>query len=461
MSIIYAIAMIILLFGATIFVHELGHFLAARWMGLVIDAFSIGMGPALWKKEHKGITYKIGCLPIGGYVALPQLDPELGTQEEDDDDKKPKRELPPVSPWRKIPVQVSGVLFNLIFAFLLAVIIHAASTGPEYIGDGAVLGYVATDSPAYQEGLRMGDRITHVNGKEVSSWDEFVIESALSQSVELRAVDVDGDEKNIAMETEAVPRGGRMIRGIAKSTPCMVVSVQKGGSADRAGIQQSDVITMIDGIPVMGVEHLIGLVDEYAGQTVSMRIMRQGEPIELEVTPEYDEQHERALIGVRFNPFDINRRPLEQIKGWGMPVFRILRALITPAEARTAASSLGGPVSIFAMFWWAVQSSFLLALWFTGFINVNLAILNILPIPILDGGHLVFSVTEIITGKKMNARVLMAVYKLFIVLLVTAFVLITCNDVLRMVDPPVPTSEEDVEDDEIHEGAPEAPISEL
>ncbi len=455
MSIIYAVIMIILLFSATIFVHELGHFLAARWMGLVIDAFSIGMGPALWKKEHKGVVYKIGCLPIGGYVALPQLDPELGTDDEKDDEK-PKRDIPPVSPWRKIPVQVSGVLFNLIFAFLLAVVIYTASTGPEYIGDGAVLGYVATESVAYEEGLRRGDRITHVNGKEVASWDEFVIESALSTFVELKALDVDGNEKTIAMETDSIPRGGRFIRGIAKSTPCMVIDIQEGSSADRAGIRQSDVITMIDGIPVMGVEHLTGLVDKYAGQTVPVRVLRQGEPIELEVTPEYSEEHGRALMGVRFNPFDINRRPLEQIKGWGMPVFRILRALVTPSEAGTAAGSLGGPISIFAMFWWSVRSSFLMALWFTGFINVNLAILNILPIPILDGGHLVFSLSEIVTGKKMNARVLMAVYKFFMVLLITAFVLITCNDVLRMVDPPAPTSEQ-IEGDEAFEDALDAP----
>lgn len=429
MSIILTILTIGLLFSATIFVHELGHYLAARWMGLVIDAFSIGMGPAIWKKKYRGVVYKIGCLPIGGYVALPQLDPDLGGGEQDG---KPRRELPALPSWRKIPVQVAGVIGNIIFAFIIAFIVYQAGEGPAYRADGAVVGYVSTNSPAYEAGIRMGDRIERVDGTEIGTWDGFVIECALHEQVDLDIVAADGSEKSIRMETEALPSGGRLIRGVEKSLPCLVLDVRKGGSAEDAGMRRGDVITSFNGIPVMGTSHLITLVDQHSGQTVPITVARDGDEIELEVTPTYSQEFGRALIGIEFNHLDIHRKPLDQIAGWASPVFRILKALGTPSEARNAAEALGGPVSIFSIFWMSARTSFLLALWFTGLINVNLAIINMLPIPILDGGHLLLTLIEIVGRRPVDAKIKLFVYKLFMVLLIAAFLLITLNDFRRL-----------------------------
>lgn len=445
MTIIFTAIIILLLFSFTIFVHELGHYLAARWMGLVIDTFSIGMGPAIWKKKYRGVVYKIGMLPIGGYVALPQLDPEIGSDQAKDTEV-PKRDLPQLSPWRKIPVQIAGVVCNLILAFIIAVIIYFSGSGPAYSSTGASVGFVSTNSPAYEAGIRMGDQINYVNGNEISSWDEFVVECALNEEVDLEIEATDGELKQIEMDTVPISQGGRMITGLAKSTPCFVLEVVTGSSAEKAGIQRGDVITRFNGIKLFGVDHLIDLVDQHASETVDAEILRKGDKITVRVTPEYDEEAERALIGIYFNPYDIHRKPIEQIKGWGSPVFRILKALVTPSEAKNAASALGGPVSIFRMFWWAAQSSLLLALWFTGLINVNLAILNILPIPILDGGHLLFSLIEIVTGKPMNAKVLLFLYKIFMILLITIFVLITFNDFRRMFSPLLPEPADQAEE---------------
>lgn len=430
MSIIVAIIAIVLLFGATIFVHELGHYLAARWMGLVIDTFSIGMGPAIWKKKYSGVVYKIGCLPIGGYVALPQLDPDLGGDKNEDE---PKRDLPELPAWRKIPVQVAGVIGNMIFAFIIAFIIFQSSEGPAYSADGAVVGYVSTNTPAYEAGIRMGDRIEKVNDTEIETWDSFVIECALKDDVDLEISAADGEHKSIEMQTVPMSSGGRMIEGLAKSLPCLVLDIRKDSSAAAAGIRRGDVITSFNGIPVMGTSHLITLVDRNSGQTVPISVARGGDELQLEVTPAYNEELGRALIGIEFNRLDINRAPLEQVKGWASPVFRILQALVTPSEARNAASALGGPVSIFGMFWMSARTSFLLTLWFTGLINVNLAIINILPIPILDGGHLLLTLIEILTRRPVDARVKLFVYKLFMILIITAFVLITLNDFRRLI----------------------------
>jgi regulator of sigma E protease len=298
----------------------------------------------------------------------------------------------------------------------------------------------------------MGDRIASVNDTQIDNWDEFIVECALNTNVELGIETIDGETKTIAMETEAMSQGGRMLTGLAKSTPSFVMNVVKGGSAAAAGIESGDIITRFADRPVMGVDHLIDIVDQHAGQSVAVTIRRKGEKIETQVTPEFNEEYGRALIGVTFNPFDINRKPLEQIKAWGSPVFRILKALVTPSEAKNAASALGGPVSIFRMFWWAASSSLLLALWFTGLINVNLAIMNILPIPILDGGHLMFTLIEIVTRRPLNAKIMLVVYKFFFILLITAILLITFNDFRRIFEPLLPQSVEESED----AGAPNA-----
>ncbi len=421
--------MIIFLFGITIFIHELGHFLAARWMGLVVDAFSIGMGPAIWKKKHKGVVYRIGCLPIGGYVALPQLDPSLGKKDSKNDDEKPKRELPALSPWRKIPVQLAGVTGNVVLAFIIAVIIYFAASGPAYDHNEALVGFVDTNSVAYAAGIRIGDNIKSVNGDSVGNWEEFIIDCVLVNEVELAIVGIGGEEKSVTIATKETSHGGRTIFGLEPSSPCFVLDVTKEGSAMRAGMRAGDIIIKLNNTPVMSMEHLSSIVDAHLNQELPIEVLRGGEKLDFTVLPEYNVELERALIGITFNPIDIKRKPLEQIERWGRPVFRILKAFVTPAEAKNAASSISGPVSIFRIFWMSVRTSFLLALWLTGMININLAILNILPIPILDGGHLFFTVVEIVTRKPINARFLMVVYQIFIVLLITMMVLVTFNDI--------------------------------
>jgi regulator of sigma E protease len=430
MQTLYTIFMMMLLFGVTVFVHELGHYWVARRMGFVVDTFSIGFGPALLQWKRRGIRYKIGIIPFGGYVALPQLDPELGMK--DKDASAESRDLPPIAPHRKIPVLLAGVTGNLILAFLIAVALFAIGGQQAFQSDGCVLGYVATNSPAYEAGLRIGDRIEAVNGEAVDSWDEFILSAALAETVTVRAVESGGGEKNITLATEPFEEGGgRVLSGIARQTPCFVIGVMEGSSAEEAGIRQKDVITHIDGTPIRSQDHLIELVQDYAGRSVSVTVERGEETLSLTVTPRYDAELDRALIGIQFNPFDIYKRPLEQMIAWAAPVFRILQALLTPSEASQAAGAVGGPVAIFGIFWMAIQSSFVLALWYTGMINVNLAILNILPIPVLDGGHILVSLIETVRRRPLPPKFVVVLHNMFAILLIGLMLLITARDVRR------------------------------
>jgi regulator of sigma E protease len=221
---------------------------------------------------------------------------------------------------------------------------------------------------------------------------------------------------------------------------CVVGGVSPDGSAGEAGIQEDDIIREFAGVNVASTEHFIGLVAERAGLPTPIVVERAGDLLRLEVTPRHNPEMGRALIGVSVSsglqgnvmPWMQYRRPLEQVKGDAMGIVRILRALLTPREARQAAKGLGGPIMIFAALWVSIKISFLNAIGFLRFLNVNLAILNLLPIPVLDGGHVVFSVWEGVTRRKVHPRVANALINFCAVLLIGALVLLSFRDVLRV-----------------------------
>jgi len=427
-----SILLVILLFGVTVFVHELGHYLFAKWLGLVVDVFSIGFGPAIVKKKIGDVTYKIGCIPVGGYVALPQLDP--GGAEDADGNK---RDLPAIAAWKKILVAFAGAFFNVLFAILIAYIVFWGGKSLVHDEQQCVVGYVTTNSLAYEIGIRPGDVILSIDEKPVSRWDQFIIESALNNEVKLEIKRPDGTSVTQTFQTEKMAMGGRLVDGIYKQMPCLIIGVRPGGSAEKAGIKAGDIISLFAGKPIYSVTQLTELVDEYSGKETPVVIIRNGKKELLLVTPEYNKDYERALIGIEFNPFDIYKRPMEQLKGWASPVFRLLKALVTPKEARNAASAVGGPLAIFNMIWMAVRTSFLLALWLTGLLNVNLAIINLLPIPILDGGHIVFAFWEMITRKPVPEKLVNILANIFFVLLISLFLLLTYNDFRRLILPSI------------------------
>ncbi len=440
----WTIFLILLLFGITIFVHELGHFLAARWMGLIVETFSIGFGPAIWKRTIKGITYKIGCLPFGGYVALPQLDPELGDM--DEEERKKREAMPKVAPWRRMPVLLAGVTGNLILGIVLASVIYLASdvagsvtVDPE---KRTVIGYVSTNSAAYEHGVRKGQKILEVNGEAIDNWNGFILRATLGEQADLTLKRPDGEIVNITVPTERIRNGARTVMGMHKVFPPMVREVSSGTSAEKAGLKPGDIILELDGEPILCINHLQDVVIQHRNQDVPVVVLRKDVRLTFKVTPtpqmvdDYDKEgnkvkKERVLIGITFCPFEIDfsSTPGWHIYDWGMPVFRMLRALMTPKEAKHVAVAVSGPVGILSIMWLFLHVSVLHTLWLVGLLNINLAILNMLPVPILDGGHIIFTLVEMIRGKPLNSKFLYILYNIFFVLLIILMILVTFKDV--------------------------------
>ncbi len=441
LSLIVDIFWVLVLFGTAIFVHEAGHYLAARWFGMVIDTFSIGFGPALWKKKVGNTTYKIAIIPIGGYVALPQMDPtdNEGRKRNKDNNSEHIRELPPVSPFKKIIVAIAGAAGNIALAFLLAFgvfIIGKPSAPAEHSN---VVGFVATNSAAYTNGVRTGNFIISVNGVKVRSWIDIFQENAKHEKITLEIKREDGSTFTTAeIPTEKNAFGIRMLQGVYEPSLCRVMLVEPSSSADKAGIKAGDFIVGFNGEKVLSIEHLTSLISTNAGIESEIVVKRGKERIALKVTPLFDQTLNRARIGVMFDSraLDadeiIHPSPIQQIREHATGIIKIVRSLFTPSQAKSTSEALGGPFMIFYMLLDVVRKGLAIALWFACFLNVNLAILNLLPLPVLDGGHVVMSLIEAVIRRPLNSKFVSYLYQFFFILLLGLIALISIRDLKRL-----------------------------
>ncbi|MFO7534153.1 MAG: RIP metalloprotease RseP [Kiritimatiellia bacterium] len=442
----YAVVAVILIFGFSVFVHEFGHFLAARACGLVVDVFSIGFGPAIWKRKSGSLTLKICIIPFGGYVALPQLDPS-GMEAVQGEDGQPPRALPPVAFWKKIIVSLSGAGGNIAFAFVLAWIVYAGDRHQMPGLEGALVGHVETNTAAYASGLQAGDTVHEVNGQSMRSWNDFVQACAMTETVNLRVRRADDSDTQMTLttSTNANDFGIRMLEGVEQGSVCKVGLVLPGSMAEKAGIKPGDIIKSFNGRVVAGRGHLIDMVQQREGLATPLAVDREGDRLELSVTPRMDPKRQKILIGIEFAA--MNGTPLEQIRQDATGIFRMLKALVTPKQAANAAGSIGGPISIFALLWLYAKAGLMMLIWFGRFINVNLAILNLLPIPVLDGGHVVFALWEGIFRRPMPEKIVRFLINFFAALLIGLIVLLSFRDlkiipkVMNLVRGPAPASE--------------------
>lgn len=435
-----------LLFSLAIFIHEFGHYLAARLLGLQVDAFSIGFGPAIWKRTVKGIEYKLGCIPFGGYVALPQLDPSgmekvQGEQESD----VPERDLPDVAAWKRIVVAFAGPFGNIVLAVFLAYVIFFTPGVKTGVIDTRI-GAVAEDSAAWRSGLRPGDVIFSVNGKPATTWNDLQVENQLAGESGKATFGVlrDGvrSEMVIAFQTNNV-FGLRQLEGVFPARSCVVVSVTNDSPALAAGLKPDDIIEKLNGAAVMGAEHFIEQMKKSGSAPVTLSIKRGKERLDVAVTPRFSQKENRYLIGI--SPGDalehvrawmMYRDPWLQLKWDSLSVKRVLEALVAPkseGERKAVAKNVGGPIAIVMGLYDTVRDSPIDGLGFLRMICVNLAILNLLPLPVLDGGHILFALYEIITRRKPHPKVVAVLVNVCAVLLIGLMCLLVYSDIAKRV----------------------------
>ena len=441
---LWVVFLVVLLFGGSIFVHELGHFLAARRRGAVVERFSIGMGPAIFKWRGKdGVEYRVSWIPIGGYVLLPQL-ADLGAVEgrsELDTNK-----LPPVSYATKMIVFMAGAAFNILFAFLLACIVWI-------IGQPAATGFTSTTvaeiaptikdatgkdvvSPAVKAGLKPGDLILKVDGEPVETFADIVEHLALSSGWNKQ-----GERQTIFtlrrggtvmdVPIEPVISGEDNVRKVGFSTVAklLVGRVAPDSPAEKAGLLPEDQITAVNGSPVLTYPQLSDALRHNLGKKIEMTIERGG--ITRTVALETAKGVELGLA-VKSTTTVVHPTPFEQIGESVVKTFRTLWALINP-RSDIGISHMIGPIGIIDSFFAVSRAGLPLALWFTILVNVNLAIFNLLPMPVLDGGQMLFATIGRLRGRPLPVSFIMTAQSVFLVLLFSMMLYLSVFDVRRIV----------------------------
>ncbi len=420
LKVIFIIFEVILLFNLLIIVHELGHYLAARWRGLKIERFGIWFGKSLWEKKINGVTFCLGSIPAGGYVALPQMAPMEMIEGKNESDEEP---LPPISALDKIIVAFAGPLFSFGLALVMAVIVWGIGRPVSERETTTTIGYVFKDSPAEKVGLQSGDKILEVDGEKVTRFsgvtDSSIIWRIIRSEGETIPIKVDRGGQILEFhptpvkpETKAYERKGLRQIGIEPAYKPMIAKVVPGGPADRAGLQASDVVLEAEGKEIIHPVDFSRLVEAAGTQPMSVKVQRAKEVFSLSVTPAIPIEGEQIpRIGIVWDDTGrmdvIHPGPIEQIRDSFKAMTSTFGALFSK-KSDVKAQHLSGPVGIMRIYYLLFESDqgWRLALWFSVVLNINLAILNMLPIPVLDGGHITLALIESVRRKPINVKIL-------------------------------------------------------
>src|SRR5581483_4254292 len=418
--IIFILFEVLVLFNLLIVVHELGHFLAARWRGLYIEKFGVWFGKPIWKKTIKGVQYSLGSLPFGGFVALPQLAPMDIIEGKADIDRS---ELPPISALDKIIVAIAGPFFSFMLAFVFAALVWAAGYPVSESDMSTTIGYVMPDSPAKGK-VQAGDKILEVDGKRVTRFlgmndsVSWAVVRSEGETISLK-LERDGQVRTIEVEPyRAESRGWFRRKSVRQllllpSETALVAKVEPDSPAAGAGLQKGDIIRAINGEKIYSPVAMSEQTRAHPNDSMILQVERNGATREVKVTPvpmkAEGEKEAKPRIGITWDTqMAISHpSPIELVENSVTSTFNTMGA-VASRKSDVGLQHLSGPFGIARLYYLFLVSEhgWQLALWLSVVLNVNLAILNMLPIPVLDGGHILFGVIESVRRKPLNIKFL-------------------------------------------------------
>ena len=453
MTLITTLLAFIVALGSLVTLHELGHYLVARLCGVKVLRFSVGMGKVVYSRKFgKDQTeWAISALPLGGYVKmLDSRDPDTGVLTQDE----MAREFTRQSVWRRMAIIAAGPLAN----FLVAIVLYAGLFMHGIEEPSSKIGVVAEQSTAYLAGLRTGDTVHSVNGSDVASWSELrweLMQAALDKQaarIEVRRPDRGVQEATIAAASLAeLDLEGDVLGklGLVLARPAPVLGkIMPGGAAERAGLQPGDLILAIDDKPMTDGIAVIETLMASPGKTLQVLLRRHGQDLSVPVTPESEAgkgsqaavtvgkiKAEIALtpdmIVVASGPFQAVGKGVVKVWDTSIMSLKMLGKMLT---GEVSLKNVTGPITIADYAGQTARIGLVSYLSFIAFISISLGVMNLLPIPVLDGGHLLYYSLEVLTGRPLPERVGEIAQRLGLGLLLTLMVLAVFNDVLRLLN---------------------------
>ncbi len=438
---LYIVALLVTL-GILVTFHEFGHFVVARWCGVRVLRFSVGFGPALWIwRDRHDTEFAIAAVPLGGYVRM------LDEREGDVPDSALHQAFNRKSPGQRIAIASAGPLANFLLAFLVYWGISVAGT-QELV---PVLGPVAADTPAYDAGFRGGEEIQRVDGQQTQSWSQIgmLLAGRLGDTGDIRI-----QARHLSAEAPSdyripIQRWQQGVDepdlfgslGIRPMLPAVVGSVLPDSPAEAAGLQPGDLVLAFNGEPVEDWQSWVSLVRAHPGEQVELQVQRQyqqervEERVEVEIGRS-EAQDDVGYVGVgpltreiRYSFFGGFGAGLQETWSTTILTLDLLKKMV---QGLVSTSNLSGPITIAKVAGDSAQAGVASFFAVLALLSISLGILNLLPIPILDGGHILFYTSELITGKPVPERVQIIGVQIGLLLVVGLMILAFYNDISRL-----------------------------
>ena len=433
--------------GVLVTVHEFGHFWVARRLGVKVLRFSIGFGKPLlsWHRRNDETEYMIAAVPLGGYVQM--LDEREGPVSEEEMPRAFNRK--PLA--SRFAVVFAGPLFNFLFAVFAYWLVFMLGVS----GMKPVIGEVSPDSLAARGGFQNGDIVRSIDGEETPTWNDVflqILDSSMSdQTVPVRVLDSDGSPQlrrlDFRGKVAQLDREHLMdaigIVPYRPVLPAVIDRLEPGGAAEQAGLLHGDRIAAVDGITISSWEQWVAYVQGHPGQTMQVTVIRDGVEQALSLTPR--QEGDIGRIGasvdvpegladdlnttVRFTPWAAVPEALDKTWSMSLLTLRMLGKMVT---GTVSASSISGPISIAQFAGYSASIGFVAFMAYLALISISLGVLNLLPVPVLDGGHLMYYVVELIKGSPVSEQAQVIGQRIGIMVLVAVMVLAFYNDLVRI-----------------------------
>jgi regulator of sigma E protease len=419
--------------GVLIFVHELGHFLAARRHGVRVITFSLGFGPKILKVTRGDTEYCISAIPLGGYVKM------AGENPEDPRSGHPDEFLSKTK-WQRFQILFAGPAMNILLAVVLTAFVLGIQgvRQPVYFDEPALIGSVVSGSPAEQAGLKRGDRVITVSGDQIATWKDLELAIGLRRPNRDLSVTVLRDGQNVTTNVRPVAEGKYEVSeiGVLPDANPVITRVLAGDRAEKAGLKAGDIILAVNGERMATRMQLIDVISHSGNKTIQVTVRRDGGDQTVTATPE--QRGARGWLGVELSeptksftpgPFEAIRLSVaHNIESSGI-IFRTLAGLFT---GETSVRQLQGPVGIAQLSGESAQEGFITLLSLMAMLSINLGILNLMPVPVLDGGHILIMALEGIARRDFSMQVKEKMLLAGFVVLMMLMVTVIYNDLTRI-----------------------------
>ena len=417
--------------GVLVFVHELGHFMAARRLGVRVLTFSLGFGPKLLKIRRGDTEYCISAVPLGGYVKM------AGENPDDPRTGRPDEFLSRTK-WERFQILIMGPAMNVLLAVVvMAVVLAQGAEVPVYQDQPPVIGAVAPGSPAEQAGIQRGDRIVSVAGEPVDTWDDLFIAVGTRADRDVAVGFMrSGQPQTVNLRPQPETRYEIGNIGVLPDINPIVASVISGEPAERAGLKAGDVVLAVNGERMVTRTQLIEIISRNGGKAIELTVRRDGQQLQIGATPE--QRGDRGMLGLyvseptrRFDPnaFEAIQLSIERNIEFSGLIFRTLGGLFV---GETSPRQLMGPVAIAQLSGESAQAGWIALFSLMASISLNLGLLNLLPIPVLDGGHILIMAIEGVARRDFSMAVKEKMLLAGFVLLMALMVTVIYNDLTRI-----------------------------